>query len=262
MHNKQNIPSLLTILLKNTYFKKIAIGILVTIPLLTFYIISEANRIKADKEFIASTIPASATIIKKHNVRVIEFDYTTQGGEQIRSKINTKQGYISKIKAGDTLTIFYDPHNPKESFLPQELKVEYFNFDLDSDDTELVGLVIFITMFVLLYATSFTIDSFIKYRLFRIGNATKAKIIKIKIHAPKSAEIKYSFTDTSNKKYKGKTYYIPIDAIRPFVKKEKLGLLHSESTVIKRSELIEKPEINVLYNPKKPKQSVWADLYN
>lgn len=272
MGNSKNdkAPTFKHILNKNGSFKFWGISTAVVTIIFISLALSKVNEVISDKEFIASTVPANATIIKKYSPRTIEYEFTSINGDIIKNTISTKPSYTNKIAPGDTIAIFYAPHNPKESFLPQELKVDYF---------EGVPTLVFVFVVLVLTPTIILLDTIRKARivfnLFQNGINTKAKIYKIElcdeIHIneetlPMTATISYQFQDKQGQQVKGNdgkyiTEQLYYKDIASFLKPGTKLTFDSSYMTITESELIDDATINILYNPKKPDENIWIDQY-
>lgn len=255
------MPTLKKVLYKNPSFKFWFIFLIICSLVLTMLVVNKVSQVKGDKAFIASTIPANATVTKKFSSRSIEYEYSTRNGDIIKSKINTKPSYIRTINPKDTITIFYDPYNPRESFLPQELKVEYFDG---------IPLIVFIFI-VFVLGPAIAVMKIVKQakvvvELFKSGSKAKAKIYEIRVTSQvsdkaHSATINYYFHDKQGQQKKGESKNTYFKDVAHFIKPDSGMLYNSNFLPIPETELIDNPVINILYNPDNPNENVWMDQY-
>jgi len=261
LKTKYTMPTVKSILLKNPSFKFWIIFLTISCFVVIGLTVNKIYQVKSDKEFIASTIPANATVLRLHNASNIEYEFTTNDGKNIKNTIRTNPSYIRTVNKGNTLTIFYDPFNPKESFLPQELKVEYF---------EGVPLIVFLFIIFVLGPAIAVIkcikEAKIILNLFKEGTKAKAKIYEIKITSyvngrPHSATINYFFHDKQGQQKQGDSKNAYFKDIFHFIKPESAMSFSSDFLPIPETELIESPIINILYNPKSPEENIWIDQY-
>jgi hypothetical protein len=172
---------------------------------------------------------------RRKNYDKVKYQFTTEDGKNINNEVVVSGGIGSDQRKGGNIKIIYDSNDPSKN-QPYDNLLE----------SSLLSLLIFLFPAIEIVMLYFCIKRANRInRLFRIGMETKANVSYIRVtgrknNKPSSATVEYTFKDGNNKNYEGRTKSAPYKNTHNIT----IG-----------------DEINILYNPKNPKETVWIDGY-